>query len=344
MPPSDDLVRAVQRNCDISDARHAGDFTLCIFLLKMREHYRWEKRLPFSATLAKEDVGDWLAEREALWNAIEDQEFLEVPTVGGTCDPFNGTDINGELLSNSLVYSAGYGRYLRPHFFVGDLLRREFHDGVDILVSGREHARDMAAPVAMLQGTTVFVRQESIRREAWSRIEEWQWQKQDGALDRAMRGFGDPHDPEDLLATVTTAETETVILHEVGEAMAGKALGPRWSDLHLSRSCSRAEIITRAVRDLLADSLSTLPGLVERDHSPALHYYFANLRGMRRELAPDMVAAYDRWVASGDVSALRDAAADGATRWRQVARAILDRHQSEPETWWEMLDETVGLA
>jgi hypothetical protein len=344
MAPADDLVRAVQRNCDISDARHAGDFTLCIFLLKMREHYRWEKRLPFSATLAKQDVGDWLAEREALWNAIEDEEFLDIPTASGACNPFEGADINAALLSDSLVYSAGYGRYLRPHFFIGDLLRRESHDGLEILVSGREHARDMAAPAAMLQGTTVFVRQESIRREAWSRIEEWQWHQQDGALDRAMRAFGDPLAPDDLLEHVTAAETETAILHEIGEALAGKLLGPQWSDLHASRSCGRTEIITRAVRDLLADALSTLPGLLARDYPPALHYYFANLRGMRRELAPELVAAYDRWVGAGDLSPLRDAVTEGASRWQQTAHTILDLHRSEPDTWSEKIDATVGLA
>jgi hypothetical protein len=34
------LTNAVQRNCDISDARHAGDYRICTFLLKMREYYR----------------------------------------------------------------------------------------------------------------------------------------------------------------------------------------------------------------------------------------------------------------------------------------------------------------
>jgi hypothetical protein len=344
MPPADDLVRAVQRNCDIADARHAGDFTLCIFLLKMREHFRWEKRLPFSAMLAKEDVGDWLADREQLWNAIENDEFVDVPTSGGPCKPFDGADINAALLSNSFVYSAGYGRYLRPHFFLGELLRRESHHGLDILVSGREHARDMAAPAAMLQGHTVFVRQESIRREVWSLIEEWQWRKQDGALDRAMRGFGDQLAPDALLERATEAETETVILHEVGEAMAGNLLGEQWKELHLSRSCARAEIITRAVRDLLADTLSTLPGLLERENHPALHYYFANLRGMRRELGSELVSAYDRWVAAGDIAPLRDAATRGADSWQRVANTILDLHRSDPDNWSDGIEATVGLG
>ena len=39
------LVSAVQRNCGISDARHAGDCGRCTFLLKMREYYRWEHAL-----------------------------------------------------------------------------------------------------------------------------------------------------------------------------------------------------------------------------------------------------------------------------------------------------------
>lgn len=344
MALANELVRAVQRNCDIADARHAGDYTLCIFLLKMREHYRWEKRLPFSAPLPKDAVGDWLAEREALWNEIEAEELVRIPMASGLWDPFHGAEINADLLRESFVYSAGYGRHLRPHFFLGDLLRQERHDGVTVLVSGREYARDMAAPMAMLQGDTVFVRQESICREVWARIEEWQWYRQEGALDRALRGFGDHLPPEGLLERVTTTETETVILHELGEVMAGKALGHGWFDLHLSGSCGRAEIITRAVRDLLADALSTLPALVAKGHPPALHLYFANLRGMRRELAPRWIAAYDRWVADGDLGPLRDATAEGAETWRRTAQIILDLHRDDPESWAMRIEQVLGLA
>ena len=63
------LVNTVQKNCHISDARHAGDFTLCIFLLKMREFYRWEQGLPFGAALGRGEVGDWLAGR-LNWPAV----------------------------------------------------------------------------------------------------------------------------------------------------------------------------------------------------------------------------------------------------------------------------------
>jgi hypothetical protein len=61
------LAETVQFNCHVSDARHGADDSLCVYLMKMREYYRWEKHLPFGAALGREEVGDWLAAREQLW-------------------------------------------------------------------------------------------------------------------------------------------------------------------------------------------------------------------------------------------------------------------------------------
>ena len=59
----DRLVGAVQANCRIADARHARELPLCIYLLQMRELYRWERQLPFGAALDRQAVGSWLAQR-----------------------------------------------------------------------------------------------------------------------------------------------------------------------------------------------------------------------------------------------------------------------------------------
>ncbi|HSD60749.1 MAG TPA: hypothetical protein VLC55_07840, partial [Burkholderiales bacterium] len=56
------LVNAVQRNCDIADARHARDMTLCTYLLEMRELYRWEQDMPLTALPPKDALGRWLTE------------------------------------------------------------------------------------------------------------------------------------------------------------------------------------------------------------------------------------------------------------------------------------------
>lgn len=65
------LSETVQQNCHIADAAHAGDYTLCIYLLKMREFYRWEQKAAFSTKLENKTVGSWLKEREALWNNLD---------------------------------------------------------------------------------------------------------------------------------------------------------------------------------------------------------------------------------------------------------------------------------
>ena len=68
VPPG--LVAAVQTNCHIADARHAADLTLCIYLLQMREFHRWERGLPFGATLARDAKADTVADAEALFAAL----------------------------------------------------------------------------------------------------------------------------------------------------------------------------------------------------------------------------------------------------------------------------------
>ncbi len=60
------LVQSVQRNCHIADARHAREMTLCNYLLEMREFYRWEHEVPLARALPRQELGNWISEREAL--------------------------------------------------------------------------------------------------------------------------------------------------------------------------------------------------------------------------------------------------------------------------------------
>jgi len=49
----DAIVGAVRQNCHRSDAQYAGDLTLCTFLLKMRELYRWENAIPLTGEMPR---------------------------------------------------------------------------------------------------------------------------------------------------------------------------------------------------------------------------------------------------------------------------------------------------
>jgi hypothetical protein len=317
------LASVVQHNCDISDAGYAGDYGLCTFLLKMREYYRWENELPFSHALPRDELGDWLHAREQLWDRIEADAFVPLPLARGALDPLDADAANHELLPLGCVYSAGYGRFHKPVFFLGKLLRAEQRAGFTILISSCEYARELAAPPAMLQGRTIFVRLESVRRYLWEKIEEWQLRKQDNAMARALAGYGFSADSDAALQHMAGNEMETMILHELGEAMAGELLGPAWGEMALSVARSRAEPVARAVRDLLADCLSTLPVLLERADWPALHFHFATFDALRRQLFPQALAAYEQFVRDGDLGPLHQVVQEGKSRWLATAQGIL---------------------
>jgi hypothetical protein len=317
------LAEAVQRNCDISDARYAGDYGMCTFLLKMREYYRWEHELPFTHALPRAELGDWLSAREAQWGSLESEEFGPLPLESGAADPLAAEEANRELLPQGLVYSAGYGRFQKPVFFLGALARVEEREGCRVIVSSCEYARELAAPPAMLQGRTIYVRLESVRRYLWEKIEEWQWRKAGGRVARALAGYDFVADPEGALARMAENETESMILHELGEARAGELLGPVWEAMVASVARTSAETQARALRDLLADCLSTLPALVARENLPALHFHFATFDAPRHERFPQALEAYEAFLRSGSPAPIARAAREGAQRFLAEARALL---------------------
>ena len=335
------LADVVQRNCDISDARHAGDYGLCTFLLKMREYYRWEHELPFARALPRDELGEWLKTREQNWAGIEAEDFAPLALGRGELDPFDADAANRELLAQGHVYGAGYGPLHKPVFFLGRLLRVETRAGFTILVSSCEYARELAAPPAMLQGRTIYLRQESVRRYLWEKVEEWQWRKHDNAMARALANYPFATDAEAALQGMTDNEIETMILHEVGEAMAGELLGDRWRELVLSVARTPGELMVRAVRDLLADCLSTLPGLLQRANLPALHFYFATFDAPRRQLFPQALQAYEHFLRSGELDRLWQTVRDGKERWLKTARGLLE-DASAKETLRPLLDQRVS--
>jgi hypothetical protein len=325
-----ELIDTVQQNCHISDAQYAGYYTMCVFLLKMREYYRWENGIPLTEALPREGVGTWLVERERSWDELDELQFSRVPVGTADHDPFDAGSINRELVPAGYVYSSGTGLYSKPHFFVGDLVREERIGDVRVLVSGKEYARDLVAPPSMYRDQTVFVRQESLRRFLWERIEEWQFQKEnpERPMARVMELYG-RDDLERVLDELTQNETESLILHEVGEAAAGELLGPGWEEMLARFPQSKLEFLARAVRDLLADSLKTLPELLAQDRLASLHVYFANFGGLRKHLFPALSEAYGRWQQGGDIRPMREAVDRGCDHWQRVAHDALDLYASE---------------
>jgi len=325
-PDSKQLADAVQRNCHISDARHAGNYTLCVYLLKMREFYRWEKARRFSDELSTDDIGNWLTEREDMWSKLEQEDYADIDAHGERFNPYDSSGINAKLLEHGLVYSGGIGQKSKPHFFLAELERREQLHGYEIIISDHEYARDLTSPPAMSQGNTIFIRRESFKRMLWEKAEEWRWNQPQNAMAQAMACYGFNQDVEAALTRMTDNELEAAILHEIGEIKAGAVL-PGWREMMHDISYTQAEIMARAVRDHIADAISTLPALLENKMEASIHFYFANLTHMRKHIMPALQGAYISWHDSGDSAPLQQLVTRSRTHWQKLAEQMLALHK-----------------
>ncbi len=317
------LCERVQANCDIADARHAGALTMCVYLLKMREYFRWEMGLDFTASLPNDVVGRWIQEREERWEELGEESYRPVSIRGREYDPFDTEGINEALLPEGYVYSAGLGLHKVPHFFLGRLLGEQGQGGCRIYEAREECARDLAAPPAMTLGQTIFVRRESLRRMLWERLQEWRWNRQENALGEALRCYPFDEDLESALDAMTECEARTLILHEIGEIEVGRELGEDWHELLHALPRGMAELGLRAVRDHWADCQVTLPALLEDGNRAALLFYRAGLTAMRRQLFPELVEAFDHWRDEHDESVLLKTVDQGRAHWGETAKQLL---------------------
>jgi hypothetical protein len=324
------LSEIVQLNCHISDARHAGNYTLCVYLLKMREFYRWEHQHAFEKSLPPDVIGQWLNKREDLWDEVEADNYHSIKLHDEQHDPFDSEAINTKLLNHGLIYSGGYGIKDKPHFFLAELENSKTLNGYTIYISGREFARDLTSPPAMSQNKTVYIRRESFKRLIWEYTDTWRWSKPENAMAKAIRFYDFDNDLEGSLNDMADNELNAAILHEIGEIQAGEAL-IGWHQMMSDITFTKAEIMARAVRDHYADTLHTLPTLLKDNNQASIHFYFANLNNMRKHIFPALMQAYNRWCENNDIGQIERTVNSAVNHWLSVAQQMLALHQQDPE-------------
>ncbi len=319
------LVRQVAYNCEVADARHAGDASLCIYLMRMRERYRARHGLDFPDEPDRAALGAWIREREAHWDTLEDADYRALDVDGQSLDPFDASAVNGRLEAAGLVYSAGFGLGGAAQFFLGELEGRHEQDGASVRVAGREYAQDLSVTPALSQGSSIYLRREAIRRLVWEKTLEARWHPGQTPMRRALDATGFEHDAGQAVGTLAHAVGELLLRHELGEVAAGQVLGDaRWAGLVQNTLGGGAEPWLRAARDNLADALKTLPFVLAQAQPVYLHLYFALLGPVRRTLQPALIAAYQTWLETGAREALGDAASASLAHWQSVTHAVLD--------------------
>ncbi|KAA3621101.1 MAG: hypothetical protein DWQ08_14585 [Proteobacteria bacterium] len=318
-----ELVSKVQFNCDLSDARFAGNYTMCIYLLKMREFYRWHHGLSFGDALSMKRVGDWVQQTEVRWDEIENRDWEPLPLNGAVCDVFDDAAVNEHLLPEHVVFSSGIGRFGKPVFFLAECIESRSQGDCTVYMAGKEYARELAAPPAMIRGNRIFLRRQSLERMLWEAVEEWRWHRRPGPMAKVVDHYGFERDPAGALQAMVDDKLEQLLLHEKGEHQAGKLLGDAWDTMLLEVAGGQDENIARAVRDCLADCLTVLPELVRSDRPELIHFHFALQSALGKELFPSLTRAYRDWASRGESSHMGALVEEGRSHFLEAARTLM---------------------
>ncbi|MFH1025873.1 MAG: hypothetical protein V1764_04265 [Nitrospirota bacterium] len=333
------LASRIKRNCNISDAHYWGLYSLCGLLLRLRELYRIEKGINPWEKILQKDIGEWISDRESLWRELEDKEYEPISVNGNVYSPFEVERINAELEKEGLVYGAGFGVHMKPSFFIADILSKENVDGYDVYIAGNEYARDLSDHPAMLQDRAIFARVAPTRLLLWARFEEMRWRGLQGALAFAFSKYGitpeeEPSEHIDRkIVEIARSEVETYIYHELGEAFEGKKIGDEWKTFLMHLSYGRAELFSRAVKDILSDTSENgmLRYIIKNQKEGSLGFYIVFLSGLRKVIFPEILDAFKLFVETGDWECIDNARKAGHIKAGEYTERLLTLYRSKTD-------------
>ncbi len=311
------LVENIRYNCDLSDARDHGIYSMCSLLLKLRNLYKWEQGIEPWDEPEKGELLDWIEKKENYWADIAGASYRDLPVEGRQRSPYDLAAVNAVLQGKKILYGAGYGRSLKAVFFLARERERKNIEGCPVIVLGKEGAREMASPFALVQDGTIIIRREPLRFFFWDQVQELRSSRR-GALQYAYKHYGildegglDQETFKRTLDTIVDEEMDLFIYHEVGEilqttldsrtlqAMVGKFPG------------SVIEFVCRAVKDILADThpRGLLAHIIREQRGATLGFYVGFLDGLRATLFPEMAAAWQEFQQCGEWRSIESARA-----------------------------------
>ena len=328
----DEITHQILHNCEISDAHHAGMFSICGLALRLRDLYKWEKGLPPWEERDSAEVLEWIEARENKWDAHADTDFWDIAINGKKFDPFDTFGINSALEPHHLFYGAGYARSLKPTFFLAAVEETSIIDGTPVCILGRELARDLLTIPALSQDDCVLLRQESARLFIWDSIFYIKKSARPAlafALDRCGIKDRQPKTLRRSLDDILAVLMSTYIYHEIGELKDTVFDRSLWREIIAAFPLSPAEYLARAVKDLLADTndFGTLHHIVRERKTAALAFYVAFLDGLLKEFFKELPAAFEEFTKTDDWGAIEQALAGGNQTAARHAGLIMDLYR-----------------
>ena len=347
----EDLTAQVLHNCNLSDSRHAGLYSICGLAMRLRDLYKWEKGLEPWIEKDSTEILTWIGEKEDIWEDLVDQEFHAISLEGKKYDPFEVDGINGVLEPYRLIYGAGYVHSLKPTFFLGRLEEKRRVNGHIVYILGRELARDILTIPALSQGDSVFIRKESAKFFFWDHI-FFINKSGKNALKFAFENHGlIEQRPEHLhrnLDRIFDAELETYIHHELGELKETAFDREAWRDIIANYSHTPIELLARTVKDLLADTNEhgVLQYITREKRTASLGFYVAFLDGLRKELFPELINAFPEFVRTRNWQTIDRAVSSGydtARHYAEVMTRIYQEGRRKNDMKWTEMEINTRL-
>lgn len=317
------ILPTIRKNCTIADAHHSGSFSLCGLFLRLKDQFNWEQKTPPWSPTQENRLLKWIDRKEALWLECLNFPFQPIMIHGRPFDTLDSRGINQHLIPLGLYYGAGYGRGLKPTFFLGTIEEQRLVQGYTVFILGRELACDLSLTPAQRQGKIIVIRREPLRFFLWSKIQETEkWEAQATAMALSYYGWNPSLSPDSQLGPIIQAEQETVLSHELGEALDRTFPQGLWQRLISTFPFSRVELYLRTIKDLLADThpRGTLSHIVKARKAGSLAFYLSNLKGLRRSLFPEIIPAIQQFKEKENWSGIEQARKQG--RHRLIALAL----------------------
>lgn len=337
----ENIVVQARRNCEIADAKSWGTYSLCGLLLRLRDQYRWEKRMEPWVEINHSEILTWVSEKEKVWESLAEEHFQNLKIGDSDLPPFDLEAINSILKSEGFLYGAGLIGGLKASFFLGSLQRSWKEEDFDIYLLDKEIARDIGAMPALSQGNGILLRKEPLRYFLWDKLKEAQAKREETALSLGFNAYGldmnrmilKPEEIEETMERIIDEEIRSYLYHELGEAYVSAFLGEEWKGLISLFPQTRIEHLIRGVKDIMADTTEKgmLRHIIEHKKIGSLGFYVSHLGGFGRVIFDEIFEAYKKFLETEDLDLIDEVRKSGYEKVKDYALRLLETYKRKEE-------------
>lgn len=327
------IIAAVRNNCKISDAKDNGIYSMCMLFMRLRNLFKWENDIDPWEEVDPPLLLDWIANKEEEWNDLSTVDFQPIPCGNNANDPMGVQQINTLLLPQNLCYGAGLGKSLKAVFFLAHIIEFRTECGCPVTVLGKEEARELDSPFALIQDKTIFFRTEPYRYFFWDRVMDTDASKK-VELKQALDAYGLVDNCGKIsldkfrenFDLIVNQEMTAIIRHEVGEMVDKTFASDTLNTLVSTFPGTVVELLARSTKDVLADlhDEGMLGWIIKNRRRSSLGFYLTFIDGFRKILVPEIKEATAAFWQTGDWETIDTARQSARNNIRRIANQLAE--------------------